>query len=71
MDQQLRDAIVRRLMRVGCATAADLANEIPQEASTEEVFSCLRELVTARVVRPSPNQPANQCEWFVLYELGC
>src|SRR5437660_7158602 len=50
-DKQLRDEIVRRLMTVGCACAADLANELKTEATEEKLQEVLESLVEEGILR--------------------
>ena len=50
-EKQLRDEIVRRLMTVGCACAADLANELKTEATEEKLQGVLESLVEEGILR--------------------
>jgi len=70
-EKQLRDAIVRRLMTVGCACAADLANELKTEASVERLQRVLESLVEEGILRHmrDPNDDRKYEGNYTVYEL--
>lgn len=71
-DQSLRDLIISKIVRSGCACAPDLASQIGNGVKADDLIPVLEQLVAEGVLRYTvdPKDPREyQKPYQVVYEL--
>ena len=73
-EESLREQIVRKIVKLGCACAPDLAGEIGVGKRADDLIPVLHSLVAEGVLRrrqPDPTDPRKyEGEYQTVYELN-